>query len=106
MPPVTCGLQSWNRGGAKKGLDDWGMRLCLSCLMKLTKIIHSVLGAMLVAVLVSSCATSKPRAQTAIGAPVPQVSGLNQDGEVIDLHEACSGEWAVVFFYPRADTPG
>ncbi len=74
--------------------------------MKLSKIISSVLSAVLVATLATSCATSDPRAQTAIGAPVPQVSGPDQNGEVIDIREACSGEWAVVFFYPRADTPG
>lgn len=56
--------------------------------------------------LASSCATSHPRAQTAIGAPVPDVRGINQDGKTVNMKEACSGEWAVVFFYPRADTPG
>ena len=82
------------------------MRLCSSRLMKLSQSIHSVIGAVLTVALASSCATSEPRAQTAVGAPVPQVSGLNQDGEVVDIKDACSGEWAVVFFYPRADTPG
>ena len=76
------------------------------CHMKFTKLISPVLTAVLVAALASSCATSDPRAQTAIGAPVPQTSEANQDGEVVDIREACSGEWAVVFFYPRADTPG
>ena len=74
--------------------------------MSLTlRVLKFVLGIGAVA-LITSCATSDPRAQTAIGAPVPQVSGPNQDGEIIDINEACSGEWAVVFFYPRADTPG
>lgn len=74
--------------------------------MKLSKILDSIVGVVLVTVLASSCATSDPRAQTAVGAPVPQASGVNQDGELIDIKDACSGEWAVVFFYPRADTPG
>lgn len=90
----------------KNRLDYSTIRLCLLSPMKFSKFINTVFSAVLVAALATSCATSYPRAQTAIGAPVPQASGLNQDGEVVDVHEACSGEWAVVFFYPRADTPG
>ena len=74
--------------------------------MNISRFLKTVISPLLVVSLVASCATSDPRAQTAIGAPVPKVSGPNQDGEMVDIHEACSGEWAVVFFYPRADTPG
>ena len=38
--------------------------------------------------------------------PVPKVSALNQDGKRVALQDACSGPWALVFFYPEADTPG
>ena len=32
--------------------------------------------------------------------------GPESAGQFIDLTEACSGPWVVVFFYPEADTPG
>ncbi len=38
--------------------------------------------------------------------PIPPLSAPNQFGEMVSLQEACSGPWAVVFFYPEADTPG
>lgn len=38
--------------------------------------------------------------------PIPDLAAPNQYGKFIDLREACSGPWAVVFFYPEADTPG
>jgi peroxiredoxin len=36
----------------------------------------------------------------------PPVTALDQYGRRIDLRQATSGAWAVVFFYPKADTPG
>lgn len=38
--------------------------------------------------------------------PIPPLAAPNQDGKLISLQEACGGPWAVVFFYPEADTPG
>jgi len=36
----------------------------------------------------------------------PYVEAPDQFGRVINLQRATSGQWAVVFFYPKADTPG
>ena len=59
--------------------------------------------AALVCCLVMACSSSlylePPR-------PIPNLAAPNQYGKFIDLTEACSGPWAVVFFYPEADTPG
>ena len=39
------------------------------------------------------------------GEPAPTFELRNQDGETVSL-SAADGEYAVVYFYPRADTPG
>jgi hypothetical protein len=36
----------------------------------------------------------------------PSLSAPDQFGRQVNLQEATSGPWAVVFFYPKADTPG
>lgn len=36
----------------------------------------------------------------------PSLSAPDQFGRQVDLKQATSGRWAVVFFYPKADTPG
>jgi hypothetical protein len=36
----------------------------------------------------------------------PSLSAPDQFGRKINLKQATSGPWAVVFFYPKADTPG
>lgn len=41
-----------------------------------------------------------------IGDPVPAVSVPGQDGQTVALAEACKEGFAVVYFYPKADTPG
>lgn len=41
-----------------------------------------------------------------IGAPVPSVTGVNQDGERMALDEYCSKDYALVFFFPKAETSG
>jgi thioredoxin-dependent peroxiredoxin len=41
-----------------------------------------------------------------IGSPGPAVKGTNQDGVVVDFKEVYAKGPTVVFFYPKADTPG
>ncbi len=41
-----------------------------------------------------------------IGAPAPQVSVLDDRGENIDLSEALADGFVLVYFYPKAHTPG
>lgn len=40
------------------------------------------------------------------GQPAPQVSGVDQDGETVNLGEAYSKGITFIFFYPKADTSG
>jgi peroxiredoxin Q/BCP len=39
------------------------------------------------------------------GGPAPAFSLKNQDGKPVDLAEL-RGRWVLVYFYPKADTPG
>ena len=41
-----------------------------------------------------------------IGDSVPSVQSLNQDGEPLELASYCKEGYALVFFYPKAETPG
>ncbi|MDP0491283.1 MAG: peroxiredoxin [Verrucomicrobiota bacterium JB023] len=41
-----------------------------------------------------------------MGAPVPEVSVQTHEGETIDLRKEASEGYALVYFYPKADTPG
>jgi len=41
-----------------------------------------------------------------VGAPAPDVTALNQNGESVSLGDLYQKGLVLVFFYPRADTPG
>ena len=41
----------------------------------------------------------------AVGDPAPEVSARTASGETISLHDL-QGRWALVYFYPKDDTPG
>ena len=43
--------------------------------------------------------------EIAVGAPAPDFTLPDQDGNDVHLHDF-SGGWVVLFFYPRDDTPG
>ena len=44
--------------------------------------------------------------ESALPYPAPEVSGMNQDNEEVDLAKVYEAGPTVVFFYPKADTPG
>lgn len=41
-----------------------------------------------------------------VGAPAPDVSALDQDGTPVQLRDVCAEGITLVYFYPKADTPG
>ncbi len=45
------------------------------------------------------------RGMLSVGEAAPEFSLQNQDGETVSL-SSFDGEYAVIYFYPRADTPG
>lgn len=45
-------------------------------------------------------------ATTQVNQPAPQVSGVNQDGATVNFREVYQKGPTVVFFYPKANTPG
>jgi thioredoxin-dependent peroxiredoxin len=42
----------------------------------------------------------------AVGDAIPTVQQVNQDGDFINLAEAAAAGYLLVYFYPKADTPG
>jgi len=53
--------------------------------------------------LFTACATAEPLAE---GAALPVVSQKNHDGKAVNLAESGAKGYLLVFFYPKADTPG
>ncbi|MDQ8190752.1 peroxiredoxin [Roseibacillus persicicus] len=41
-----------------------------------------------------------------VGQPMPEIKVKNQKNEQVDLAEAAKTGWVLVYFYPKADTPG
>lgn len=41
-----------------------------------------------------------------LGKAMPAVEAKNQQGEVVKLQEAAAEGWTLVYFYPKAATPG
>jgi peroxiredoxin Q/BCP len=44
--------------------------------------------------------------ELALGAKLPAVAAVDQDGATVDLAAAGGSGWTLVYFYPKADTPG
>jgi peroxiredoxin Q/BCP len=44
--------------------------------------------------------------ETSIGQPAPQISAVNQDGQTVNFADVYQKGPTVVFFYPKANTPG
>jgi peroxiredoxin Q/BCP len=44
--------------------------------------------------------------ELALGAKLPAVAAVDQDGTTVDLAAAGGSGWTLVYFYPQADTPG
>lgn len=44
--------------------------------------------------------------EIALGAALPSVTVNDQDGQPVDLAAAGAEGWTLVYFYPKADTPG
>jgi peroxiredoxin Q/BCP len=42
----------------------------------------------------------------AVGSPMPNVEQKNQDGQLVKLVETAAKGFTLVYFYPKADTPG
>jgi thioredoxin-dependent peroxiredoxin len=64
--------------------------------------ITQILSAVTAAIF-TGCSAAGP---IAIGAALPAVEQKNQDGEVVNLATAGAKGYTLVYFYPKADTPG
>ncbi|MBK1832531.1 peroxiredoxin [Roseibacillus ishigakijimensis] len=44
--------------------------------------------------------------ELAVGAKVPTVKVKNQNNETVDIAQQAATGWTLIYFYPKADTPG
>ena len=65
-----------------------------------------ILPVFALAMLLTACSVYRNVDPHQIGWRCPALSAPDQYGREVNLKEAASGPWAVVFFYPKADTPG
>jgi len=49
------------------------------------------------------CAHAEP---LAVGAPAPEISAVDQDGKTVNFKDIYAKGPTLVYFYPKADTPG
>ena len=49
---------------------------------------------------------SAANAPLAVGAPAPQITAKDQDGKAVKFQDAYAQGTTLVYFYPKADTPG
>jgi peroxiredoxin Q/BCP len=93
--------------GGKFPLWGWLRHVCLriahsvrvsETMNKITKILTAITTGVFAAT-----ATAEP---LAVGAALPQVTQKNQDSVSVKLSEAGASGYLLVYFYPKADTPG
>ena len=68
-----------------------------------------ICSASLISFLVLSATASEPNntnGKLSIGDPIPVVSAADQDGKAVNLAEAAKSGYTLVYFYPKAMTPG
>lgn len=76
-------------------------RLQFGAKLPLMKPLSRILTALAGGALAASAA--EPLAE---GAPIPAATQVNQDGNPVDLARTGATGWLLVYFYPKADTPG
>src|SRR3954469_24028998 len=55
---------------------------------------------------VASLSLLAQAAPLAVGAPAPDVSSVDQDGKAVNFKDVYAKGPTLVYFYPKADTPG
>jgi len=40
------------------------------------------------------------------GADLPEISGINQNGEIVKIAPKKGDQWLLIFTYPKASSPG
>jgi len=66
----------------------------------------SFLSKLMTALTAGVFATSAAAEPLADGASVPNIAQKNQDDQMVNLAEVGAAGWLLVYFYPKADTPG
>ena len=65
----------------------------------------TILSALVVTILGMVAAKSGAE-PLAVGAAAPDASSVDQDGKTVTLSQFYGNGWTLVYFYPKADTPG
>jgi peroxiredoxin Q/BCP len=65
--------------------------------------LHLALMSLLTLLALGFSARAEP---LAVGAPAPQVSGVDQDGKKVTFKDVYAKGPTLVYFYPKSDTPG
>ncbi len=68
--------------------------------------INPVSGLTIALVSMASIASAANRVPVKVGDPVPVVSCADQDGKTVELAKVSAKGLALIYFYPKADTPG
>src|SRR5688572_2206367 len=77
--------------------------------MKLLPVVLALVSTPLLAADRTLVAASAPAAATAplaVGAPAPAVTAKDQDGKPVNFQDVYAKGVTLVYFYPKADTPG
>jgi peroxiredoxin Q/BCP len=77
--------------------------------MKLLPVVLALISAPLLAAEPAPAAASAPATATtplAVGAPAPAVTAKDQDGKAVSFKDVYSKGVTLVYFYPKANTPG
>ena len=67
---------------------------------------YLVLSLLVSLLAVTGCVTYQDVPPHTNGWRSPSLTAPAQTGQMVNLKRATSGPWAIVFFYPKADTPG
>jgi thioredoxin-dependent peroxiredoxin len=70
------------------------------------KLLCSSLLVCLFAFTVAASETAQTNGTLSLGDPIPAVTASDQDGKTVDLADVAKGGYTLVYFYPKAMTPG
>lgn len=73
--------------------------------MRKQSFLRFFLGAFVMSV-VGSLAARTPSEPLKVGDPAPDAASVDQDGKPVRLSGLYGSGWTLVYFYPKADTPG
>lgn len=87
-------------------MTDYGIGLPISGVVRYPNFSMKSFAIYLACVLILAFMNSASADPLAVGSPAPSLTVTTHTGESLDLQEAYSSGPVLVYFYPKADTPG